>query len=142
MRVLIINGPNLEMLSYRDRDVYGEGTLEWLEENLIKKNSGFEMVFTNFEGEFIEHVHRAIKEGYDGLIVNPGALSHYSYAVRDALEMFQGIKVEVHLSDVYDREDFRKNLVNKDVVDKMIVGRGILGYLNGIEYIQERVYGI
>ncbi len=140
MKVMVINGPNLNMLAYRDKKIYGDISIEKINSNLKKDNKSIDFTFfiSNIEGELIEAIQRAILEKYDAILINPGAYSHYSYAIRDALEMFKGIKVEVHLSDVRNRENFRKTLVNKDVVDKIISGFFDKSYQKAVDYLEER----
>lgn len=140
MNILIINGPNLNMLEYRSKEIYGEKNFDWLKKNINNDfpNDTIKIVQTNSESKFIEYIHEAIVKKIDGLIVNPGAYSHYSYAIRDALEIFSNVKVEIHLSDVKNRENFRKKLVNEDVVDLLISGLYIEGYLEGIKFIKNK----
>lgn len=137
---MIINGPNLNMLKYRDQEIYGKYDFDWLENKINNHYNKIdsikiEMEFSNFEGEIIEMIHKATKNNYAAIIINPAAYSHYSYAIRDALEIFNGIKIEVHLSDVDKRENFRQQLVNADVIDFMISGKYMLGYIEALEYV-------
>lgn len=139
MKILIINGPNLNMLKYRDSKIYGSKTLEDLSLELQDHFSDQDLEFrqSNHEGEIIDWIHQAIINNYDGLIINPGAFGHYSYAICDALEIFKNSKVEVHLSQIENREIFRQQLVNINVVDKMIIGQGMDGYFMALSYIIE-----
>jgi 3-dehydroquinate dehydratase-2 len=93
---------------------------------------------TNSEGTYIDMIHEAFTGGVDGLIVNPGAWTHYSYAIRDALEVFDRPKAEVHLSAIEQREEWRRHSVIADVVDHRISGHGVDGYREAITYLQER----
>ncbi len=140
MKIAVINGPNLNMLSYRDSSIYGNQTIKNINQMLEDKypNILFEFITTNFEGEIIEKIHESIVNNYDGIIINPGGLSHYSISIMDALEMFEGQKVEVHLSDVYNREEFRKNLITARSCDNVISGKGSRGYFEAMEYIIKR----
>ncbi len=140
MKIAVINGPNLNMLVYRDSSIYGDQTIQNINQMLQDKYTDilFDFITTNFEGEIIEKVHECIINNFDGLIINPGGLSHYSISIMDALEMFKGSKVEVHLSDVKKREEFRKNLITARSCDNVISGKGHQGYFEAMEYILKR----
>lgn len=140
MKILVLNGPNLNMLDYRKKEIYGKDSLKKINKELKSKFKKNKFIFkqSNFEGEIVAEIHKAIKKKYDGIIINPGAFSHYSYAIRDALEMFKNKKVEVHLSDVLKREEFRKKLVNKEVVDEVISGFGKQSYFKAVEFMEEK----
>src|SRR5947209_1889616 len=130
-RIAVLHGANLDLLGSRDPEHYGEASLSELE-RLVKgwaRDLGLEAIFfqTNHEGEFIEYLHR-LPETADGAIVNAGAWTHYSYAIRDALE-FTGLPaVEVHLSDVSEREEWRRHSVFEGLVLKAISGKKEEGY--------------
>lgn len=136
MKVLIINGPNLDMLAKRDGGVYGETSYEELcntiRERCSKLRIDHECFQSNYEGELIERIH---KLDFDALIINPGALSHYSYSLRDALEIYKGPKVEVHISNIYAREKFRHTSVVSPVCNGTISGLGLAGYLLALNYL-------
>ncbi len=140
MKILVINGPNLNMLGKRDRSVYGAqsyqdlvGKLnEWAEENGVD----LEVFQSNSEGEIVDRIHRM---DYDGLVINPGAFTHYSYAIRDALEIVKVPKVEVHISNIHAREEFRRRSVTAEVCDGQISGLGVFGYLLALEYVRRKV---
>ena len=121
-KILILNGPNLNLLSLRDVEIYGGGTLEKAKTDCLQlaKELGLEIDFkqSNFEGEIVEQIQQAI-EKFDGIIIN---------AIRDALEMFGGAKVELHISNIFKREEFRQTSFLSDVVDAVISGFGIDGY--------------
>ncbi len=140
MKVIIINGPNLNLLSYRDKKVYGELSYEKLKEELIlygaQKSIDIEVFQSNHEGDIIDKIHNCITTKVDAIIINPAAFTHYSFAIRDALEIAACKKVEVHLSDIYSREQFRSVSVIKDVVDMSFYGKGIQSYFDGIDYIE------
>ncbi len=140
MKVMLINGPNLNMLEYRDEKIYGNVSINNINKKLLEDNKGIDFTFfqTNIEGQIIDFIHKAILNKYDAIIINPGAYAHYSYAIRDALEIFKGKKVEVHLSDVKNREGFRKTLVNHDVVDEIISGFFDKSYQKAVDYLEER----
>lgn len=142
MRIKIINGPNINMLGIRDKSVYGDNSyqdlLTLIQNYCITKNINIEIIQSNNEGTIIDEIHDVINSKFDGLIINPGAYTHYSYAIRDALSILKITKVEVHISDIYHRESFRSINVIRDVVDFSIVGKGIEGYLEAIDYLYKR----
>jgi 3-dehydroquinate dehydratase-2 len=139
MQVAILNGVNLNMLGKRDPEHYGSLTLSQLETMIYGWAS--EMCITvrcwqtNSEGDFVGMVHEATA-GATGLIVNPGAWTHYSYAIRDAIEIFPGTVVEVHLSDIERREEWRRRSVMADVVDLRIAGHGPDGYRQAMAHLR------
>ena len=130
-KILILNGPNLNLLAKRDAKIYGGGTLEKAKTDCLQlaKELHLEIDFrqSNFEGEIIEQIQQAI-EKFDGIIINAAAYTHTSVAIRDALEMFNGAKVELHISNIFKREEFRQTSFLSDVVDAVISGFGIDGY--------------
>ena len=136
MKIQIINGPNLNLLGKRETDIYGNETLddikEWIEASENLEDHSLKWFQTNHEGEIIDNLHQALENNFDGIIINPGAYTHYSYAIRDAISAIKIDTIEVHLSNIYDREDFRRNSVLKDVCLKQIVGQGKNGYLLAI----------
>ncbi len=136
MNILIINGPNLNMLGKRDA-IYGSFTYEEMC-RVIQSNFKFKLDFfqSNFEGEIIEKIHHAV-DNYDALIINPAAFTHYSYAIADALEIFNGVKVEVHLTNINEREDFRKISVVKDVCNRSFMGKGIDSYIEAVNFVKD-----
>jgi len=138
MKILIINGPNLNLLGKRNPDHYGYESLEDIEKWLRKQTevTGNEIEFfqSNHEGVIIDTLHDAINK-YDGIIINTGAYTHYSYAIRDAIEAVKIPSVEVHLSDINNREDFRKISVIEHVCIKQISGLGKIGYLEGLKVL-------
>lgn len=143
MKLLIINGPNLNMLGYRDKNIYGKESYDELVKGLMdyagKKNISLECVQSNYEGKIIDHIQNSIKGRYAGVIINPGAYTHYSYAIRDALEMVNFPKVEVHISNIKEREDFRKISLIEDIVDFSIIGKGLQGYYEAIDFILHKL---
>lgn len=140
MQVAVLNGVNLNMLGRRDPTVYGSLTLSQLETQIYGWASELAMSVrcwqTNTEGEYVGMIHEACGQ-VEGLVVNPGAWTHYSYAIRDALEIFTGPVVEVHLSDIEAREEWRRHSVIADVVDHRISGKGPTGYLEALRHISE-----
>jgi len=139
MQLMVINGPNLNKLGSRDPEQYGTGSymelLEMIEGKHTEKVS-IRCFQSNSEGKIIDFIQKAGEE-YDGIVINPGAYSHYSYAIMDALADVSIPKVEVHISDVLNREDFRSVLVTAKSCDKMISGHGFDGYLEAIDYLTE-----
>jgi 3-dehydroquinate dehydratase-2 len=138
MQVAVLNGVNLSMLGRRDPDQYGTTTLTQLETMIYDRAKELNLTVrcwqTNSEGDFIGMIHEACN-GADALIVNPGAWTHYSYAVRDALDIFPGPIVEVHLSAIEQREEWRRHSVIADVVSHRITGRGPDGYREALDHL-------
>ena len=140
MQVAVINGVNLSMLGRRDPEQYGTITLDQLETQIYawasELSMGTRCFHTNHEGAFVEFVHEAY-EWADALIVNPGAWTHYSYAIRDALEIFSNPIVEVHLSAIEQREEeWRHHSVIADVVSHRITGHGADGYREAMVHLE------
>jgi len=131
MRIEVLNGVNLDLLGRRDVETYGDATLQDLETRIYQWARDLEVQVrcrqTNHEGEFVGFCHDALGDA-DGIVVNPGAWTHYAWAIRDALEPFEGPIVEVHISDVDNREPWRRQSVLEDVRTQRIVGKGIDGY--------------
>lgn len=138
MNILIINGPNLNLLGSRKPDIYGATTLDGIQSWLLKQpetnDVELEFIQSNHEGVIIDALHEAIGT-IDGIIINPGAFTHYSYAIRDAIESVNIPTIEVHLSDIYDREEFRKISVLKPVCIQQIYGLGKVSYLKGLKVL-------
>ena len=141
MQVAVLNGANLDALGDRDPELYGGLTLGELETRIYAwaKELGLtaRCMQTNHEGQFIDWCHQA-RSWAAGIVVNPGAWSHYSYAIRDALELVEVPVVEVHLSDITKREKWRQHSVLADVVDSRVVGKGPEGYREALEFLAER----
>ena len=139
-RVAVLHGVNLDQLERRDAAVYGGSSLTELEVRVGRfgHELGLELAFsqTNHEGEFCELLHEA-PETSDALLLNPGAWTHYSWAIRDALELTRLPAVEVHLSAVSEREDWRRESVIRDLCIGTIEGRGIDGYREALELLRE-----
>ncbi|NLL79703.1 MAG: type II 3-dehydroquinate dehydratase [Clostridiales bacterium] len=139
MQILVINGPNLNFLGIREKAVYGTQDYDYLL-NLIgekgqKENCRIEVFQSNHEGAIIDRIQDAYSDGTQGIVINPGAYTHYSYAIRDALASVPMPKVEVHISDIQNREEFRKVSVTAPVCDKQIYGQGLSGYLQAIDFL-------
>ena len=134
-KILFINGPNLNLLGEREQSQYGTITYEELKDICLKKSNELdiklEFVQSNIEGEIVTWIQKA-KENYDGIIINAAAFTHTSVAIRDALQIFNKIKIEVHISNIYNREEFRKKSLISDVVDGGIFGLGSNGYILAI----------
>jgi 3-dehydroquinate dehydratase-2 len=128
MRVLLLHGPNLSQLGSRDPAVYGTATLEDVVAAVKAEQVDVDAFTAEAEGELVARLHAARRDGTQAVIVNPGALTHYSYALRDALELLAVPKVEVHLSQTAARERFRHHSVVSAVVDVTITGAGLAGY--------------
>jgi len=141
-RVAVLHGVNLDMLGRRDAEHYGHITLTELQVR-IKRFAGeldLEVTFfqTNHEGEFVEYLHR-LPERADAALLNPGAWTHYSYAIRDAVEIATVPAVEVHLSDVGSREEWRRTSVLDGLVLDVVAGEGPDGYRRGLQLLNERL---
>jgi len=139
MKLLVINGPNLNFLGIRNRDVYGKEDYAFLLEKIKEhcKEVEVEVDFyqSNYEGGIIDRLQEAYHEQIDGVVINPGAYTHYSYAIRDAISSVQIPTVEVHISDIHSREAFRHVSVTKEVCVHQITGQGLEGYLMGVDYL-------
>lgn len=135
-KYLIINGVNLNMLGIREPGIYGNSTLADLEKMVTKKAGelGVEADFfqSNFEGEIVEKIHSAMG-AYDGIIINPGAFTHYSYAIRDAFGSVKLPVIEVHISNIHRREEFRHTSVIVPECIGQICGLGFMGYTLALE---------
>ena len=136
MKILIINGPNLNLLGLREPNIYGSESLfdieNWLNDQPEADGHSITWFQSNHEGELIDFIHGAMGD-VGGIVINPGAFTHYSYAIRDAIAAINVPTVEVHLSDINTREDFRKISVIKNVCLDQISGLGKIGYLKGIQ---------
>ncbi len=138
MNVLLLNGPNLNLLGEREPEIYGTTTLAQLEQ-LVTVRAGelglkVRAYQSNHEGVLIDRMHEA-RRWANGCIFNPGAFTHYSYALRDAVSACQMRVVEVHLSDLKKREEWRQKSVLADVVAHRIMGKGVAGYLQALEWL-------
>lgn len=140
MKILVINGPNLNFLGIREKKIYGTQDYQYLMNLIAKKakETGDEIVTyqSNHEGAIIDRIQEAYFDGTNGIVINPGAYTHYSYAIRDALASVEIPKVEVHISDITSREEFRKISVTAPVCNKQIYGQGLDGYLQAIDFLR------
>lgn len=127
MKVLIVNGPNLNLLGTREPEIYGTTNMEDFLETLKSELSSHAIQYyqSNIEGEII---NRLQKDDFDALVINPGAFTHYSYAIADCLKNIQKPKVEVHISNIYKREEFRQKSVTAANTDAVLSGFGMDGY--------------
>ena len=126
------------MLGKRDKSVYGsfayDDLVKMIEDWSRENNVEVEVFQSNHEGEIVDRLHRL---DFDGLVINPGAFTHYSYAIRDALEIVRVPKVEVHISNIHRREEFRRKSVTAEVCDGQISGLGVYGYILALEYVKK-----
>lgn len=139
MKILVINGPNINFLGIREKGIYGtenyESLVRGLEEKGRAEGHEVEVFQSNFEGAVIDRIQVAYSDGTEGIIINPGAFTHYSYAVRDALASVELPKIEVHISNVHKREEFRHVSVTAPVCTGQIVGLGLRGYALAMDYL-------
>ncbi len=142
MKLLVINGPNLNFLGIREKGIYGTQDYQYLlnmiQEKAQQEGCEIETYQSNHEGAIIDRIQEAYFDGTEGIVINPGAYTHYSYAIRDALASIVVPKVEIHISDITKREEFRKISVTKDACDYQIYGKGLDGYLMAIDYILQK----
>ena len=139
-KVLIINGPNMNMLGRRPKEHYGSLTLDQVNQKIIEENNGyFELEFfqSNSEGDIITKLQEAIS--YAGILINPASYTHTSIGIRDALEMCEGIKIEIHLSKVDEREPFRRVNIVRDVCDTCFQGLHENSYIEALKYLKENI---
>ncbi|HWE81956.1 MAG TPA: type II 3-dehydroquinate dehydratase [Gaiellaceae bacterium] len=140
MQVQVLNGVNLDMLARRDPTVYGGLSLNELETQIYAWAHDLSMTArcrqTNSEGEYVGWIHDAFGD-VDGLVVNPGAWSHYSYAIHDALDILEMPIVEVHLSNIHEREAWRRHSVIADLAAHRVIGKGPEGYREALEFLAE-----
>ena len=139
MNILFINGPNLNLLGKREPEIYGNESLDqliaWVTNQINTKENDVYWFQSNSEGKIIDKLHWALHNKIDGIIINPGAYTHYSIAIRDAISSIKIPTIEVHLSDIENREGFRKISVIKDVCLYQITGLGKEGYLRAIRLL-------
>ena len=139
-KIIIINGPNLNLLGEREQSQYGSVTFKQLEENCIKKSNeigiGLEFTQSNIEGELVDLIQDARKK-YDGMIINAAGFTHTSVAIRDALDLFKKPIIELHISNIYKREEFRHKSLISDIATGGIFGLGVEGYILAIISIEK-----
>lgn len=140
--VVVINGPNLNRLGVREPAIYGTTTLSQVEQMLVARGAelgwAVETYQSNHEGDLIDRIQAAADQDADALILNPGALTHYSYALLDALQSVELPAVEVHISDIDQREEWRRKSVTSKACVAMIKGKGIQGYIQALEFLAAR----
>ena len=141
-KIIIINGPNLNLLGNREKNIYGDISLQEIEKKTKEKckEMNMDLFFcqSNNEGELINFIQSA-EEKYDGLIINPAAFTHTSVALLDALKAISKPKIEIHLSNIYNREDYRKKSITSEGVNGLICGFGSLSYMLAIEAIKNLI---
>jgi len=139
-KIIIVNGPNLNLLGQREQSQYGSTTFKKLKENCLKKSDeiGIELEFTqsNIEGELVNLIQDSRKK-YDGMIINAAGFTHTSVAIRDALDLFKKPIIELHISNIYKREEFRHKSLISDIATGGIFGLGVEGYILAIISIQK-----
>lgn len=143
MKLLVINGPNINFLGIREKGIYGEENYEYLlsilEAKAMELDIQVDVFQSNNEGAIIDRIQEAYSDGTNGIIINPGAFTHYSYAIRDALASIQLPKLEVHISNVYKREEFRHHSVTAPVCNGQLAGLGLKGYLYAMEAMVDMI---
>ena len=140
MKILVINGPNLNMLGIRDKNIYGDKSykdlVRLIKDYCKKNNVKVKCVQSNYEGKIVEYIQKSLNK-YDGIVINAGAYTHYSIAIKDALNSVKVKSVEVHISNIYEREDFRHISYIKDECVASVVGKGFDGYLEAIDILRK-----
>ena len=141
MKILVINGPNINMLGIREKEIYGSGSYDdlctMIKKHADEKNIDVTLFQSNHEGDIVDEIQKAYKK-FDGIVINPAAYTHTSVAILDALSAVKIPTVEVHISDVSKREDFRQISYVRLVAEKTIMGKGFSGYLEAMDYLSER----
>lgn len=143
-RILLMNGPNLNMLGVRDPAIYGTDTLAAIEQMVVEHGAQrgvqVDCFQSNHEGALVDRLHEAHGR-YDGIVYNPGAHTHYSYALHDAVECIDVPVVEVHISDISQREEFRRHSVIAPACIAQVKGKGKAGYLEALDLLADRAEG-
>ncbi len=142
MKILVLNGPNLNMVGIREKGIYGSRNyadiVEYIKEEGTKRGHEIEVLQSNYEGQIIDWFQKAYFENYDGVIINPGAHTHYSYAIHDAIKAAAGVPtVEVHISNVHAREEFRHKSVTAPACIGQMCGFGEFGYILAIQALED-----
>ena len=141
MKILVINGVNLNMLGIREPNLYGKGDYKALvsliKSEAKKRDIKVKCVQSNYEGKIVDYIQRAYFKGVDGIIINPGAFTHTSVAILDALKSTDIPTVEVHLTDIHSREEFRHHSYISLYAKKIICGKGFDGYIEALEYFKK-----
>ena len=145
LKILVVHGPNLNLLGEREPEVYGSMTLDDVNQKIAGHAARLDVVVdffqSNHEGAIIDYLHEN-RNNANGILINPGALTHYSYALRDAISGVKLPTVEAHLSDIYSREAFRSESVTKEVCLTQISGKGVDSYLEGLTVLVEHIRGL
>ena len=141
MKVMVINGPNLNMVGVREKGIYGtrsfEDICDYIKDEANKRNIEVELYQSNIEGDIINQIHKCYYEDFDGIIINPGAYTHYSYAIHDAIKSVNINTVEVHLSNIHAREEFRHKSVTAPACIGQICGFGEIGYILAMDVLKK-----
>lgn len=140
MKVLVLNGPNINFIGIREQEIYGKLTykniIKQIKTYALAKDVKIKIKQTNHEGRLIDLIQKCYLHKYDCLIINPGAYSHYSIAILDALKSIVPIRVvEVHLTDIYKRQSYRQKSITGEACEKIFFGKGINSYLEAIDYL-------
>ena len=142
-KILIVNGPNLNLLGNREKKFYGNTTLEKIktlcDQHCKMNNIACSFFQSNHEGELIEKIH-SVESDFDGIIINPAAFTHTSIALLDALRSTSKPKIEIHISNIYAREDYRRKSITSEAVNGVICGFGQNGYVLAIDAIKNLIY--
>lgn len=142
MKILVINGPNLNLLGIREPEIYGKRTyndlINMLNEYSLKENIELDIFQSNYEGAIIDKIQEAYYKQLNGIVINPAAYTHTSIAILDALKGVGIPTVEVHISDINQRDEFRKTSYVSLVAEKKIVGKGFDGYLEALNYLKNK----
>lgn len=137
-KIVVINGPNLNFLGIREKSVYGHtdyrALVALLKEHAEKEGFAIDIFQSNSEGGIIDRLQQCYHDKVEGVVINPGAYTHYSYAIRDAIASIMIPTVEIHISNIHEREVFRSVSVTAEVCVQQIFGKGINGYLEAIDY--------
>ena len=145
MKILVMNGPNLNMLGIREKNIYGAETYDDLkdlvEKTFAEQGVEGEIYQSNHEGALVDRIQQAYSDGTDAIVINPAAYTHTSIAILDALKAVSLPAVEVHISDVKEREAFRQISYAGMACEKTIMGKGFLGYVEAIEYLVGKYKG-
>lgn len=147
MKIMVINGPNLNMLGIREKNIYGTFTYEdlckYIETypNYKEKDIDFTFLQTNHEGEIVDYLHKAYTEKYDGIVLNAGGYTHTSVVIHDAIKAVSIPTVEVHISNIHAREEFRKVCMTSPACVGQITGLGKLGYVLAVEFLLQNTQG-
>lgn len=141
MKILVLNGPNLNLLGTRDPEVYGSTTLEDVNNMLVQRFPVYDFSFfqSNVEGELIDKIQESMNNGTQAIIANFGGYTHTSVALRDALEPITFPKVEVHISNIHAREEFREKSITGNVMNGIITGFGVHSYVLGVQAVEHLI---